>query len=69
MSANVFITKDYENETAIRHQKNKPNSNPVLSAVEWANFKPPGNEPKKLKRKRGYQELFCVSGLPERLTF
>jgi len=25
MNANVFITKDYENETAFRPQKNKPN--------------------------------------------
>jgi len=64
-----FFTKDYENETAFRLRKNKPNSNPVLSAVEWANFKPPRNEPKKLKRKRGPQELFCGSGLTERLTF
>jgi hypothetical protein len=24
MNANVFITKDYENETAFRPQKNKP---------------------------------------------
>jgi len=25
MNANVFVTKDYENETAIRLRKNKPN--------------------------------------------
>ncbi len=25
MNANVFLTKDYENETALRPQKNKPN--------------------------------------------
>ena len=24
MNANVFVTKDYENETAFRPQKNKP---------------------------------------------
>jgi len=41
----------------------------VVEWIEWANYKQPGNEPKKLKRKRGFQELFCVSGLPERLTF
>jgi hypothetical protein len=29
MNANVFITKDYENETTLRLQKNKPNSNPI----------------------------------------
>jgi len=39
MNANVFATKDYENETTLRPRKNKPNSKPVLSAVEWANFK------------------------------
>jgi len=39
MNANVFVTKVYENITAFRPQKNKPNSNPVLSAAEWANFK------------------------------
>ncbi len=41
MSANAFSQKDYENETAFRPKKtnpNKPNSKPVLSAVEWANF-------------------------------
>ncbi len=39
MNVNAFLQKDYENETAFRPQKNKPNSNLVLSAVEWANFK------------------------------
>ena len=29
MNANVFVTKDYENETALGPQKNKPNSNPI----------------------------------------
>jgi hypothetical protein len=29
MNANVFVTKDYENETAFRLQKNKTNSNPI----------------------------------------
>jgi len=24
MNANIFITKDYENETALRHKKTKP---------------------------------------------
>ena len=44
MSANVYFIEDYENETAFRHKKtnpNKPNSNPALSVVEWANFKRP----------------------------
>jgi len=42
MNANTFLQKDYENETTLRPKKTnpiKPNSNPVLSAVEWANFK------------------------------
>jgi hypothetical protein len=29
MSANAFSQKDYENKTAFRPQKNKPNSNPI----------------------------------------
>ena len=29
MNANAFSQKDYENETAFRLQKNKPNSNPI----------------------------------------
>ena len=28
MNATVFVTMDYENETAFRRVKNKPNSNP-----------------------------------------
>ncbi len=45
MNVNLYIIEDYENKTAFRLKKNKPNSNPikpktnpVLSAVEWANF-------------------------------
>jgi hypothetical protein len=33
MNANVYIIEDYENETAIRPQKNKPKTNPILPAV------------------------------------
>jgi len=29
MNVNLYILKDYENETAFRPQKNKPNSNPI----------------------------------------
>ncbi len=29
MNVNAFLQKDYENETAFRPQKNKPNSNPI----------------------------------------
>jgi hypothetical protein len=29
MNVNAFSQKDYENETAFRPQKNKPNSNPI----------------------------------------
>ncbi len=42
MNVNVYIIEDYDNETAFRPKKtnpNKPNSNPVLSAVEWANLR------------------------------
>ncbi len=46
MNINSIITKDYRKKDDFAVQKNKPNSNPkqtqtkpVLSAVEWANFK------------------------------
>ncbi len=29
MNINLYILKDYENKTALRLQKNKPNSNPI----------------------------------------
>ena len=41
MNANIFITKDYENEPPSGSKKTNPiqtQSNPVLSAVEWANL-------------------------------
>ena len=34
MNANVYATKDYENETAFRPKKNKPNSNPIKPCPE-----------------------------------
>jgi len=43
MNVNAFLQKDYENEPPSGPKKtnpNKPNSNPALSVVEWANFKP-----------------------------
>jgi len=33
MNANIFITKDYIKNDCLAAQKNKPNSNPILSAV------------------------------------
>ena len=30
MNVNVFITKDYENETTLRLQKNKPKTKPIF---------------------------------------
>ncbi len=41
MNANVYVIEDYENETTLRPKKTNPiqtQSNPVLSAVEWANL-------------------------------
>jgi len=41
MHANVFITKDYENETAFRPKKtnpNKPNSNPIQTQSKPVKF-------------------------------
>ena len=34
MSVNLYIIEDYENETAFRPQKNKPNSNPISSKAK-----------------------------------
>ncbi len=50
MSANVFVTKDYENKTALRLQKNKPKTNPISNT----------HKPIKGARKKGYQELFLA---------
>ena len=37
MNANIFITKDYENETAFRPQKNKPNQSQFLyQELHWS---------------------------------
>ena len=36
MNATLFATKDYENETAFRRQKNKPNSNPIKPNLQKA---------------------------------
>ncbi len=36
MNANAFSQKDYENETAFRPQKNKPNSNPISKQLVGA---------------------------------
>jgi hypothetical protein len=41
MNVNLTLTKDYRKNDCLAPQKtnpNKPNSKPVLSAVEWANF-------------------------------
>jgi len=61
MNVNLTLTKDYRKNDCLAAQKTNPiqtQSNPVLSAVEWANFKPPGNEPKKLKVKEGIRNFF-----------
>ncbi len=39
MNINSIITKDYRKKGDFAVRKNKANSNPVLSAVEWANFR------------------------------
>ena len=33
MNVNLYIIEDYENETAFRLQKNKPNSNPISNGA------------------------------------
>ena len=35
MNVNLYIIEDYENETAFRPQKNKPNSNPILKGSNY----------------------------------
>ncbi len=42
MSANVYVIEDYENKTALRPKKNKPNSNPIKP-----NFRKAQNERKR----------------------
>ena len=43
MSANVFVTKDYENKTTLRLPKNKPNQSqfqkPISAPKEWQESK------------------------------
>ena len=34
MNANVYVIEDYENKTAFRPRKNKPNSNPIISKAK-----------------------------------
>ncbi len=51
MNANAFSQKDYENETAFRPQKNKPNQ---------TQFQIPTNPSKERKEKKGCQELFLA---------
>ena len=36
MNANAFSQKDYENKTAFRPPKNKPNSNPISSKAKMS---------------------------------
>ncbi len=36
MNATLFAAKDYENETTLRPQKNKPNSNPISKQLVGA---------------------------------
>jgi hypothetical protein len=51
MYVKSYITKDYENISNWTLGENKPNSKPVLSAVEWANFFKGQNELKIACRK------------------
>jgi len=53
MNVNIYYTKAYNNETASGSGKNKPNSKPVLSAVEWANFRKAKMNKKSLAGKSG----------------
>jgi hypothetical protein len=52
MNVNLYITKDYENDTTIRPQQNKPNQTQFqnLTPMEREEKKPPG----KLLKKQFY---------------
>ena len=57
MNVNAFLQKDYENETAFRPKKTNPiqtQTKPVLSAVEWANFRNAKMNLKLLSKKSGH---------------
>jgi len=49
MNVNVFVTKDYENETAFRLQKNKPNQ---------TQFQTAGKRTKEAKKKKRASRTF-----------
>jgi len=70
MNVNFYYTKVYNSKTAFRRIKNKPNSKPVLSAVEWANFKKAQNEqkPEKLTQLNLYRYISSTS-LPTGRSF
>jgi len=38
MNANLYFIEDYENETALRPQKNKPKTNPITACPERIEF-------------------------------
>jgi len=39
MNVNIYYKREYSNKIAFWRNQNKPNSNLVLSGVEWANFR------------------------------
>ncbi len=48
MNVNLYVIKEYENETAFKLQKNKPNSNPICrpsSVLEFTQEFIPGSHP------------------------
>ncbi|HUU18804.1 MAG TPA: hypothetical protein VMW72_16760 [Sedimentisphaerales bacterium] len=59
MNVNLYVIEDYENETAFRLQKFKPNSNPILSAV--GGFRKAKMNLKSLARKSGHTLVWNCS--------
>ena len=59
MNANLYIIEDYDNETTFRPQKNKPNSNPILSAV--GGF-PKGQNELKIACRKIWPHHFYIAG-------
>jgi len=57
MNVNLTLTKDYRKNDCLAAQKTNPiqtQSNPVLSAVEWANFRKAKMNVKSLAKKSGH---------------
>jgi hypothetical protein len=77
MNANLYVIEDYENETAIRLRKNKPNSNPVLSSAcpersrmgRMGQFQTAGERTKEAKKKKRVSGTFLRLWVDGKIDF